>query len=541
LTRWARFGCTSAKRRTSGKRTEELNAGAPREELRATRIFLALLLAALALRLYFFVGITGSRDEENELVNSLRGIENFPHSTWPSYNRLVLVVPKLLIYRLMELGDWSSGLYTWVASGGCIVLAYAIGARLFNSTAGLVAAGLMACSAFDIASASYAWGTDIVLTFWMGVAVLTALRYREQPTVLRWLAAGFAVWLAYRTKTNGVLILLPLLLLFVRNRRSGFFFALLAIGLLAADTALVYWLSGHPLLDVESNYRLVESSVRPFRGWPDFAEAIKTFAGGKEREFGFFPHLLPFLAVAGLFVLRGTDRERHALVFVLAWIGIPLAFLMLLPAGWDWQEEKLLIFAHQMVRYYHVVILPIAVLAGAVGEKLFALFGGRARVPLLIAAAVLCLDAVGRGAEQAQVGLNHRAWMETMTRAVATLPPGATVLVDQGTDIWINFKHRELKERYKVIRINAEHESDIRNQIGMAVAEPGPVYLLVGGPRGRETPDGWRLRRAMIPDEYGVETIWKEAPAEGTRFDGYYGERGPSEMLRMETGRPPNG
>jgi hypothetical protein len=34
---------------------------------------------------------------------------------------------------------------------------------------------------------------------------------------------------------------------------------------------------------------------------------------------------------------------------------------MLLPAGWDRQEEKLLIFAHQMVRYYHVVILPIAV------------------------------------------------------------------------------------------------------------------------------------------------------------------------------------
>lgn len=103
-----------------------------------------------------------------------------------------------------------------------IFIIYLLGKRLGGKQVGLLAAGITAVLPFHVTDAHFAT-TDTPLFFWVTLALYLMVRTYDnwqQETVWAYIGAGFVAGLAMATKYNGVLLIVPLVLVAVLNLKK---------------------------------------------------------------------------------------------------------------------------------------------------------------------------------------------------------------------------------------------------------------------------------------------------------------------------------
>jgi hypothetical protein len=230
------------------------------------------LAAALAVRLYFFIGCDGSDDLDavlsaQRLAAAVRGqmFSNFGNDASNMLDfrvsvvdfRLGLIVPIALTYALAGVSYAASFVYPLLTSLGSIVLAWYLGRTLFSAWAGWVAAIMVAFAPLEIIWASAIY-PDVPLDLYQGLAVLLLIAgMRSESTGRRTallLGCGLITWLAWMTKEVGMQIGMALALMALVeavSRRPFWRYAWVAVGcgLGLLVEVVAYWaISGNPFL-----------------------------------------------------------------------------------------------------------------------------------------------------------------------------------------------------------------------------------------------------------------------------------------------------
>lgn len=491
--------------------------------------FWGTLLLGSSLRWLLYVGVTGARDDHNEYTNSIYGWTQFPSLTWPSFNRLSIVLPKNLLFYLFGPSEFSCVALTFAASIGCIALAYAIGTRLFDREHGLYAALLMAVSPLDLILSSAPWATDIVSSFYIGVAVLAAWVYFKKETWPWAILAGLAFLLAYRGKELSLLILIPVVYLLFQKPKQAIIYLLAALGFLCVDALFCHWKSGVWFPDRQAMHYLfgnLNQAVMPL-DWKIFWES-KSRILLKGRVLGLFPLLFIGALVGGGWGMRQNRGVR----FVFLWLGLFFGILLFKPAGWSPSQGFLTVW-WDFPRYYALLLIPGTLLVSAC----FVALKNRFHLSWLpgLLCAVVGVHSIFTAIPVVRIGKNHRAWMGEMNQMLRALPMGSPVMIDQNFTIWLRFKDPQASKDYTLHETVAEN-SYSRGERLKQLGEAPLMYVITGGPRGLETPDQWRLDRNFVLNVAPqAERVTARDPG-SLVFDDYYQRRDPTEVWKVTHG-----
>ena len=245
----------------------------------STWILCGIVFAALALRLYTFVGYFGADDGEyarlaNAMVEGNLGafidenyIRNF-HAPAHLRFRLALIAPLALLFGLFGISEWVLVSYPLLISLLGVVLAFLCGRFMFGVNAGLVAAALWAVLPVDVKLATE-FLPDAIAIFYASAGVLVLLWARESATkqayhgLLGGLAAGLLFGLSWLSKES-IVYLVPLCgLLLIVDFRADFRKALplwtgvaaASGGILLAEMITYGILNGDFLLRMHENER----------------------------------------------------------------------------------------------------------------------------------------------------------------------------------------------------------------------------------------------------------------------------------------------
>jgi hypothetical protein len=217
-------------------------------------------------------------------------------------------------------------------------LIYRAGRRLFDETAAVAGAGLLALAFLHVRDSHFGV-TDVPMSFMVLVAFLCAVRLSQSGRRRDLVFAGIAVGLAAGTKYNAGLVAFPVLFaVFISPSanppRSRI-----------ADAAIAVLLMGVAFL-CTSPYTLIEFS----RFWADFSSDVLHLSGGHGIDLGrgWIYHAtttlrygvgLPLLVagVAGLVLLLVRDWRKGTLVAL-----FPVSYYVLLGGGYT-------VFARHMI------------------------------------------------------------------------------------------------------------------------------------------------------------------------------------------------
>jgi Dolichyl-phosphate-mannose-protein mannosyltransferase len=319
-------------------------------------LLLLVLVAALALRVFFAAGISGNDDLA--IANAALGVLDHgvgvPGGHYAA--RFGLTLPLALIFRLAGVGVAQLLLLPMAASLAGIALAWWFGTRLFGPPAGLFAALALAVYPMDVEFAGLCF-PDLI----QGVALAGAVACAIEPDGRRRgagsaLAAG-ALWAyAYYVKIDAAVLVFVLLLAWALGYLR--FFRLVLVGLTAlalvgVELAAYAALTGDPFYHVALERRAANETLaagmdyRQLFTYPKamFLTVYQTGAHG-------------YLLLAAL-VLALATRRRGALLLA-GWVAIFLAWLMfgVDPFGATVRLKP------QIPRYMMDFAVPMAVLVG---------------------------------------------------------------------------------------------------------------------------------------------------------------------------------
>jgi 4-amino-4-deoxy-L-arabinose transferase-like glycosyltransferase len=243
-------------------------------------IVILILLGALCIRLFFFVGFVGGHPQDDgifictarsmvngnfpvnlQLYNGISSqyIAN-PAETFPF--RLAFVYPLAACFYLFGEGDYAAGLFPLVCSLATILIIYYISRLVFNRRVAIIAAFLCAIYPFDIIHATRVLSDETFGTL-VGAALLMFLLARRKKKPLYLLLCGFMLGLAYLAKLTAVpifiIVLIPVVWDALRCRRivnTVYYCAGLALVILP-EGLFYYFKTGSFFL----HFRVISSSV----------------------------------------------------------------------------------------------------------------------------------------------------------------------------------------------------------------------------------------------------------------------------------------
>lgn len=367
----------------------------------STWILCGILFAALALRLYTFVGYFGADDAEYaRLANAMvegnlsafideNYIRNF-HAPAHLRFRLALIAPLALLFRLFGISEWVLVSYPLLISLLGVVLAFLCGRFMFGVKAGLIAAALFAVIPVDVKLATE-FLPDAIASFYASAGVLLLLWARESVAkqashgLLGGLAAGLLFGLAWLSKES-IVYLVPLCgLLLIVDFRADFRkawpiwvgVAAASGGILLAEMVAYGTLSGDFLLRMHENERsFVQTRSYLFYegsrfGWPvggSHAKALlkRLFLEGPSTIF-LNPQFL-YLPLLGLLAAAyGAYWKDRAFL-------LPALWMITLVLAYDLASCSLSTYTPLVLlqRYLHPILLPACVLTAGLIVKLLA-------------------------------------------------------------------------------------------------------------------------------------------------------------------------
>ena len=221
--------------------------------LRSELPLLALLLAAAALvRLVVFIGYQGHDDRTYIAYAHLYATGGSITQTQladPWISRVGGWLPLAWSMSLFGNSEYAMVLYSLLCSLGTVVLGYLFGRRYLGRFQGVMIAGFLILLPLDVLYATRPFADEAV-GFWMVLAYYLLLTGEADGNRLAMLLGGVAAGIAYLTKETSLLLLLPLLIHLVLEKRltSHRFIWVAGIVLVFAAEA-GFWLSatGDPL------------------------------------------------------------------------------------------------------------------------------------------------------------------------------------------------------------------------------------------------------------------------------------------------------
>lgn len=173
-----------------------------------------ILIVALFLRLYFFVGISFNDDsyylEFSEAI--YKGIKLVPSGVeWGI--RIAVYYPVVFFWKLFGISEISTSIYFILLSLASIIVTYFIGKELFNKKVGLIASFLLSIFPLDIIYSTQV-GPEIPLQFFSALAILFFIKSEKNKNLLFALITGVSIGLSYLTKSV-IVVLIPVLASYV--------------------------------------------------------------------------------------------------------------------------------------------------------------------------------------------------------------------------------------------------------------------------------------------------------------------------------------
>lgn len=367
-------------------------------------ILFLILLFALSLRLYFFMGYINAHDlDEGIYIEIIKSIykgtynldkyKNLPKSfiANPAETfqfRPVLLYPIAFLWFLFGVSDFTSTLYPLMCSLGSIVVIYYIGKLLFNDKVGLLAAFLLSIYPLDIFFATRIM-CDLVVGFFISSSIFFFLKaerkkiIKKQNLLLRYdyyIFSGILLGLAYLVKTTA-LILIPFFIIYIIfKRKFELKYAYLFFGffIIFSIAVLYYFIqTGHPLLNLE-----IPRSAYIDSKYGESTVITKNFIGDKIKYsyddgepffylksifynfrrfpevyfFGYFYYFI-FIAIISLLLLKKKDTY-----FLLFWFLFLFLYLELGPVGIKFDSKNfsinyLMLFKRE--RFLNILSVPM--------------------------------------------------------------------------------------------------------------------------------------------------------------------------------------
>lgn len=336
---------------------------ASRRRLAASAGVLALVAAALALRLGFFGGLVGWDDVD--YIDAAKALRHGDYVVTSTFRlRYALTVPLALSQAWIGETRPSHALVPLVYSTAHLVLAYLLGTLYGGVSLGILAGALLAILPLDVVAATDLHA-DLPVSVFMAAAVYAVARGELASGRPRYwfFAGGVALGLAFLAKEVALALVVVLGGLAWAHRRRFVLltpYAWLALGLLLVVMADMAWMTvtvGHPLYRysrpaAEFHLALMRA-VPPGRGWMlgYTVMLLNPFA----PTFGYF---------AGIFylVLGGTVwglRRRQAIVAGLT-IWWATLFVLFNFAPFDRTFTRPLF--HHFARTLHPLCVPFVII-----------------------------------------------------------------------------------------------------------------------------------------------------------------------------------
>jgi 4-amino-4-deoxy-L-arabinose transferase-like glycosyltransferase len=334
-----------------------------------------ILLTALFLRLWCFVGLRGA-DDFSIVTHALRLLQSGPWLPMHHYDaRIGLYYPLALIYWILGVGEWQTvGIVMLVSLVG-VWLAFAIARRLAGTAAGLLAALALSVFPLDIVNASQLlpdlpMGVTSAMAFYLAWRVIDA----ERPYF--WAVAAGLIWgFSYLIKVEAAFLGLPLLWLVWSNRPHWRPLSIVFVSAMAVVVAesLAYYLAGgtviHRIYCVthQGGGRLTE----------EFSQT-QLWVFPKMWFVTVYHFSLHYYVMLGgaIWVLA---TRRSSLYPIVLWVFVDLVWLEF---GGNPLSEQYTIKTH-LARYCEILVVPMAVLIGASLSQLRASLGPRVQGPLV--------------------------------------------------------------------------------------------------------------------------------------------------------------
>lgn len=319
-----------------------------------------ILIFALSLRMYFFVGLVGCEPQDDgvyitnaKLINEGLFDFNSPYMKGdivnPVYVRAVRYAFNLLVavsFTIFGVSNYSAALVTILASLGGIIIIFYIGRLLFNEKVGLIAAFLLSFFPLDVTLSTRVL-PDIPMVFFMGLSVLFFLKADSIKSVgffdrkaLYFLLSGLSLGFSYLFKELGLVLIGFFILYFLYKRKIDFKFVFLIAGIsliVLAESLFFYVQTDDPLFryhvtsksflfkeSIEMDERIYTTSLGLLNiKYPynyDFLFHLRSLLNLIITDTNFFGLFYFFVFFSVFYMLKVRDKKLLILLF---WI-IPL-------------------------------------------------------------------------------------------------------------------------------------------------------------------------------------------------------------------------
>lgn len=479
-------------------------------EKRGGRVLLLGVVAALALilRLYFFIGITYSMEQDEGIYLTTvhrvctgdfsvhfadKPADYIPNPAECFQFRYALLYIPFFFYKILGVSDFSTVFFSLLCSIATVVLAFHTGRLLLGPSAGLAAALLCAIYPLDVLySTRLMPDGPMAFFFWLslylflradrcGNATHRLMNYKS----LLYLAAGLSIGVCYTIRLTMVFIavLIAMQMLYERRVDRRQFMVLAGFCLiLIAEGSYFMWHGDDFFLNFKINSRMYEGKFLTER--PDalalipgflncwFVEAIPFYYAQeilhslrslKENPFGFF------WAATIAAVLIVLIRREKRLYLMAAWLVALYLLHEFFPVRLTFNTDGALINYYllvQRVRYLTVMVLPSAVLTAYLLMQLQKI---RLAGALYIALAVTSVIAIHHYYEYLRAGV---AAINQACDYLHQLPPKT---------IYTDF----MAQHHIQYRFGFTRDGEIKN-FGDMNGPLSDAYVVLGGSRGMD-------------------------------------------------------
>lgn len=280
---------------------------------------LAVLFLALLVRLLFFCGYAGTDDVYYTFAAHRVSVDDLNAFDSHFAVRSAVVLPVAAVYRLLAVSPTTTALWPLLASLGEVVIAFALGRRLFGERVGLLAGLLLAFFPLDVIFATELFPC-VPIGFFAGLGLWFFVRDPQEQGRASLFLAGVSLALATLAGDTAWLCLLPVAYYFVvyaRRRTRYLFLGFGFVAVIAVEALLYAYLAGDPL----QRWRLLSRAVATMgtdamSSGLGLAYMVNPFLRlMSEQELGLFPY---FLLPALVFHVRRTPSDRSR--FLVFWV-----------------------------------------------------------------------------------------------------------------------------------------------------------------------------------------------------------------------------
>jgi 4-amino-4-deoxy-L-arabinose transferase-like glycosyltransferase len=440
----------------------------------------ALLVAALAIRLIFFGGLLGWDDVEYwEGARALRAGTYAPMSTFQL--RYTVTAPLAIAQAWLGEREWALALVPLMYSAAHLVLAGGLGWLCGGASVATTAVALLGIVPLDVIAATELH-SDLPLAVFLAATVYAVLRGERVTRARgRWFVpAGVALGLAAATKEVALALLVVLILrLWLVKRWAGVahYGWLVAgfLGVVVAETAWLAVVTGDPLYryrgPIAGFHAATVLSAAPGYAW--MASYPNMLLNPLSGSFGYFAGVFYLVVASTVWALRRSER---ALVPLGIWWGTLLLLLNFAPLDATFTRPLF----HHFARTLHPLLIPFVLAAGL---WLVHGLGGRRLVRTCVVGVVAVLAVLGILTTHA----DYRAWAAIARRAapfIETLPPDVRVVTDPLTAAQLRVLLPAWRER-----IMSYSSGPLAEAGGSVLVLADPFHLALARQRG-ETPPG---------------------------------------------------